>query len=368
MSTKKDKFSYKDKVFMNLALDLAKSREGLTGTNPAVGCIIVKNDEIISIGRTSINGRPHAEVNAIRNCHENLENSTMYVTLEPCSHQGLTPPCTNEILKSKISKIIYSVLDVDKRVKGKSFKILKNNKINTHQGLLKNEVNKFYEPYFFNRKKKLPYVSGKIAITRNNFIYSKGKKKFTNSESNKFTHLLRLKNDSILITYKTLNIDNPKLDCRLRGLKKFSPKRIILDNKLKTNTRSYLFKTANQNNTIIFYNEATKSKILEFSKKKINLIKSKIGKNKNFDMKRILKILYSLGCRNLLVEGGNDLTKNLLNKKIFNKFYLYKSPKKFSKTSDYIIFNGLDVLKKNYKIKLKINSNFGKDKITMYKR
>ena len=123
MSTKKDKFSIKDKLYMDLALDLARAREGLTGTNPSVGCVIVKNDNIISIGQTSYNGRPHAESNAISNSSENLKGSTMYVTLEPCSHHGVTPPCTSTIIKSKISKVFYSVVDIDKRVKGKTFKI-----------------------------------------------------------------------------------------------------------------------------------------------------------------------------------------------------------------------------------------------------
>ena len=101
MSTKKDKFSLKDKFYMEIALDLAKSRHGLTGSNPSVGCVIVKDDKIISIGQTSFKGRPHAEYNAIKNCYENLDGSKMYVTLEPCCHYGLTPPCTDIIQKSK---------------------------------------------------------------------------------------------------------------------------------------------------------------------------------------------------------------------------------------------------------------------------
>ena len=125
MSTKKDKFSFKDKFYMELALDLARARGGHTGTNPSVGCVIVKNDEIVSIGQTSFSGRPHAETNAIKNTFEDLKGSKMYVTLEPCSHHGVTPPCTNSIIKSKIGEVIYSVIDVDKRVKGKTFKILK---------------------------------------------------------------------------------------------------------------------------------------------------------------------------------------------------------------------------------------------------
>ena len=154
MSTKKDKFSIKDKFYMELALDLARAREGLTGPNPSVGCVIVKNDELISIGQTSFNGRPHAELNAIKNSVTNLKGSTMYVTLEPCSHYGVTPPCTSAIIKSKISDIVYSVIDVDKRVKGKTFNILKSKKIVVRKGLLKAKINQFYIHYFYNRKKK----------------------------------------------------------------------------------------------------------------------------------------------------------------------------------------------------------------------
>ena len=149
MSTKKDKFTSKDKFYMEIALDLARSRHGLTGSNPSVGCVIVKNDKIISIGQTSFNGRPHAESNAINNSFEDLKGSKMYVTLEPCCHHGLTPPCTDEIIKSKISEVIYAVTDIDKRVRNKSFKILKSNKIIVKKGLLKSRIERFYFPYFF---------------------------------------------------------------------------------------------------------------------------------------------------------------------------------------------------------------------------
>ena len=268
MSTKKDKFSIKDKFYMELALKLANSRQGLTGTNSSVGCVIVKNDKIISIGQTSFDGRPHAEFNAIKNCIDDLDGSKMYVTLEPCCHHGLTPPCTNIIIKSKISEVIYSVSDIDKRVRNKSLKILKSNNIKVKKGLLEDKINNFYSNYFFNRKNQLPYVTGKIAVSKNNLIYSKLNKKITNVYSDKFTHLLRYKNDALMVTYKTLNKDNSKLNCRIKGFSNFSPKRIILDNKLQTDINSYVIKTANKDNTIIFYNQADKSNFLYFTKKK----------------------------------------------------------------------------------------------------
>ena len=367
MSTKKDKFSTKDKLYMEIALKLAISRYGHTGSNPSVGCVIVKNDKIISIGQTSINGRPHAESNAIKNSIDNLNGSKMYVTLEPCCHHGVTPPCTNLIVKSKISEVIYSVPDIDARVKNKSFKILKSKKIKVRKGVLREKVKNFYYTYFFNRKKKLPYVTGKIAVSKNNLIYSKLDKKITNSKADKFTHLLRYRSDSLMISYKTLNKDNPRLNCRLKGLKKYSPKRIVLDNQLNSNINSFIINTADKFDTIIFYNKANKSQILKFKKKGINLISSKIDNKGRFDIKFLLKKLYKLNCRNLLIEGGDELTNYLLRNRVFNRFFLYESNKKLSKTSDYLHFNSLNLLRKKYKKRIRLKLNLGKNKITLYK-
>ena len=366
MSTKKHKFTLKDKFYMEIALDLARSRHGLTGSNPSVGCVIVKNDKIISIGQTSFNGRPHAESNAIKNSFEDLKGSKMYVTLEPCCHHGLTPPCTDAIIKSRISEVIYAVTDIDKRVRNKSFKILKSKKIIVKKGLLKSKIESFYLPYFFNRKKKLPFVTGKVAISKNNIIYSKTQKKITNSYSDQFTHMLRYQNDSLMISHKTLNKDNPKLNCRLKGFEKFSPKRIILDNKLNSKINSYIIKSSNNKNTIIFYNKANKLKISKFKKKGIHLIKSRIDRNNRFDIKLILKKLHNYGCRNLLIEGGDKLTNSLIKNKIFNKFYLYKSPKKLSKNFEYLKFSSQNILNQKYKTKINLNLNLRKDRITLY--
>ena len=368
MSTRKDKFSKKDKKYMSLALALASVRHGLTGENPSVGCVIVKNNEIISIGQTGYNGRPHAEYNAIKNSNEILDGSTMYVTLEPCNHYGKTPPCTKEIIKNKIKEIIYSVEDIDKKVKGKSFKILRSKNIIVKKGLLSKEINSFYEPYSFNRKNKIPFVTGKIAVSKNDLIYSKGTKQITDIHSDKLTHFLRYKNDSLMISYKTLNKDNPKLNCRLHDMHKFSPKRIILDNNLEMNINSYIFRTANKDNTVIFYNKADKTKVSIFKKKGIQLIKSGLLKNRNFDINLILKKLYILGCRNLLVEGGNDLTRSFIKKRLFNHFYLFKSLKSLSKLVAYKDFNCFKDLTQKYKNKNKISTKLGKDLITLYKK
>ncbi len=368
MSTKKDKFSSKDKYFMRLALNLASARKGLTGENPSVGCLIVKKDRIISIGQTGLKGRPHAERNAINNSLEKLKGSKMYVTLEPCNHYGKTPPCTNSIIKSGISEIIYAIDDIDKKVKGKTFKILSNKKIKVKKGLLKVEAKNLYDTYIVNRTKKLPYVTAKIAISKNKLIYSQGTKRITDKSSDKLTHYLRHKNDSIMISSKTLNIDNPKLNCRLKGFDKFSPRRIILDRNLEMKMNSYIFKSAKKYNTIVFHNSLDRKKIQILKKRGVTLLKSKTNNNELFDLKIILKNLYTLGTRNLLVEGGDMITKNLIKNRLVDKFYLFKSSKIMKTSRKHKFFTSLNLLNSRFKKKNKITPKIAKDIITIYTR
>jgi len=367
MSTKKDKFSLKEKKYMRIAINLAKTRKGLTGNNPSVGCIIVKNDKIISLGVTGLNGRPHAETNAINSSYEDLRGAHMYVSLEPCCHYGKTPPCTVSIIKSGIKKLYFSINDIDSKVKGKSFKILSKRNIKVKKNLLKNEAKNLYDSYIFNRKHKTPYVTAKIAISKNKLIYSEGTKRITDNTSDKLSHYLRFKNDAIMVSSKTLNIDDPKLNCRLEGYESFSPKRVILDRDLKIKLNTYIFKTTNKNNTIIFHNSLDNFKIKTLKKKGIILIKSKVDYKNKLNLRFALKKLYSLGVRSLLVEGGDKLTKNMLRNRLINQFYLFKSSKILPMNKNHINFTSDNILKYMYKIRSKISSKLAKDTITIYK-
>ena len=171
-----------------------------------------------------------------------------------------------------------------------------------------------------------------------------------------------------MISSKTLNTDNPKLNCRLLGCENFSPIRVILDKNLETKSSTYIYKTSNKKNTFIFHNSSNSSKIKLFKSKGINLIKLKLIKNKHFDIKMILKKLFNMGVRNLLVEGGDKITKNLLKNRLINRFYLFKSPKNLSLMRENIPFTSFSILNKKYNNKLKIISKLAKDKITIYKR
>ena len=179
---------------------------------------------------------------------------------------------------------------------------------------------------------------------------------------------MRYKNDFILISSKTLNIDNPKLNCRLKGYEKFSPKRIILDKNLEINLSSYISRSVKKKNTIIFYNSSNYQKIKILKKKGFILIKSQLNSNKLFDLKMILKKSFALGVRNLLIEGGDKVTKNLIKNKLIDIFYLFQSPKILPKSKINQSFSSFKILNKNYKKKYRLTSRLIKDNITIYKR
>ena len=160
------------KFFSDLAFNLAENHLGQTNQNPSVGCLIVKDNAVISSGVTSLKGRPHAEFNAL-NKKINFKGADMYVTLEPCSHYGVTPPCTNIIKKKKINNVFYAYNDPDKRSNNKAKEILKKKNI-----FLKkiSSANNFYKSYFLNKKKDLPLIDAKLAISKDFYTINKKKK------------------------------------------------------------------------------------------------------------------------------------------------------------------------------------------------
>ena len=158
MSTNQNK-KHKSSYFMKLALHQAKCSLGNTKENPAVGCVVVKDNHIISVGHTSANGRPHAEHNAINYSKINPKDSELYVTLEPCSHYGKTPPCVKSIIRSKINKVFFSINDPDTRSYNKSTIILKRSGIAVHPNILNKEIKFFYRSYIKSKKSALPFVT-----------------------------------------------------------------------------------------------------------------------------------------------------------------------------------------------------------------
>ena len=230
--------------------------------------------------------------------------------------------------------------------------------------MLKRELNFFYKDYKHNKKKNLPYIIGKIACSSNYFIL-KNNTKITNKHSIKVSHLLRYRNQGILTSYKTVNSDNPKLTCRLNGLYKFSPQRIILDKDLKININTHIVNNSEKIKTIIFHNSNNFKKINKLKFKNIKLIKFQTEQNGYFDLKKIFEKIYKIGITNLLIECGKDLTSNILKNNLFNEFYIFKSSKKLNNRDKISILNIKNNLKNFKNINYK-NTFLDKDTLIHY--
>lgn len=313
---------------MRLALSEAQKALGKTKTNPAVGCILVKNNNVISAASTSSNGRPHAEYNAIENCKDDIKNSDMYVTLEPCSHYGKTPPCTNKIIKNKIKKVYFAIKDPDKRVFNKSTKLLLKKGVSVKYGIGFNEIKEFYKSYIKYKNNELPFVTSKLAVSKDLFAKNKKDKWITNEYSRGRVHLMRKNHDCILTSAKTIVCDNPRLNCRIKGLEENSPIKIILDKKLIIPIKSKVIRQTKKGELIIFYNKVNKEKIKFFKRSNIKLIKMSTDNHNNFILKDILIKIKSIGFSRVFLEAGPKLTKNFFDKDLIDDFYLFISKKK----------------------------------------
>jgi len=318
--------------FMKLAYKQANVNLGNTKDNPSVGCVIVKNNRVISAGTTSFNGRPHAEANAINWSKESVLNSTMYVTLEPCSHYGYTPPCINKIIKRKIKKVFFSVYDPDHRSFNKSYKLLKKNKINVSMGLYSKEIAKFYKSYFLlKNKNNLPFVTCKLAISKDYFTIDKRKKWITNKYSRARTHLMRSIHDCLITSSETIIKDNPFLSCRIEGLKNRSPAVIILDNKLRVKINSRIINDKINRKTIIFYNKKNLKKIKLLKKKGIKLYKIALNKNHDLNLRKVLIKAKQIGFSRIFLESGIKLSVNFLKENLVNELKIFISNNKIKK-------------------------------------
>ena len=328
----------KENYFMNIALNEAMKHLGNTKTNPSVGCVITKNNNIINISKTSLNGRPHAEFNALSNSKIDLRNSNLYVTLEPCSHYGITPPCVKLIIKRKIKRVFFSVNDPDIRSYNKSENLLKKKGIIVKKGILKNKVVNFYKSYFKYKNESLPFLTCKLAVSKDFYTINKKGRWITNKYSRGRVHLIRSNHDCIITSSNTVNTDNPRLTCRINGMKTMSPSRIILDNKLKVNINSKIIKEAKFYKTFIFYNKENKRKIQLLKKMNVRLHKISLDRSNNLNLELVLLKAKKLGFSRILLESGVKLSVNFLRHKLVDELKLFISNKNLN-------FNGAKSIK-----------------------
>ena len=314
--------------WMKYAILEALRSTGNTGKNPPVGCVIVKNNILLSSGRTSSSGRPHAEENAINNIKnkESIHGSTMYLTLEPCAHKnnhGLS--CAELISSVGISEIYISCIDLDTRTFCKGIDILKKNNIKVHLNFMKNDALFLYNGFFSRITKNRPYITLKIGCSLDGKIALKNNKSkwITNELSRAYSHLIRSQNDAILTTSSTIIEDNPEMNCRLNGLEYRSPDKVILDRFLKLRSNHKILNSSSNKN-IFIYSLCNMDNYIKTHKniKKIK-IKKKLNNEEFFNF--IFSDLASKGINNLLIESGAKLNTILLSLNLVDELLIFRS-------------------------------------------
>lgn len=318
-----------EKEYMQRAIELAKLGAGFVNPNPMVGAVIVKNEKIIGEGYHKKYGDLHAERNALRDCSESPEGATMYVTLEPCCHYGKTPPCTEAIIESGITRVVIGTLDVNPVVAGKGANILMEYGIKVEVGLLEKECKKLNRVFNKYMSTKLPYVVMKYAMTADGKIATTtGESKWiTGDEARENVHRLRKNLSGIMVGVSTVILDNPSLDCRLDELS-INPVRIICDSYLRTPLDSNLVKTAGKIPTIIATSSENKKKVAEYEKLGCTVVK--IGKTENgIDLNELMVEMGKQGIDSILLEGGGTLNYSALESKIVDEIHIHMAPKIF---------------------------------------
>ena len=313
--------------FMKRALKLAKEFKGYTHPNPAVGAVLVKDGRIIGEGAHKKAGDLHAERIAIQNAKEDIEGSTLFVTLEPCCHYGKTPPCTEAIIDGRIKKVVVATLDPNPLVAGKGVEILKKQGIEVEVGVLEDEAKELNEDFFVYIQKGRPFIHLKFAQTIDGKIATRtgSSKWITGEEARKYAHILRKEAGAVMVGVGTVLKDNPSLTVRhIEALKQ--PKRILIDKYLETPIDFNIFNKEAE--TILITSEkADKEKLKKLEERENIKIFVLPLKNDKFEINDILNLLKEEDIIHVLVEGGRGLITSFIKDKLFDKLSVFIAPK-----------------------------------------
>ncbi|HTA62184.1 MAG TPA: bifunctional diaminohydroxyphosphoribosylaminopyrimidine deaminase/5-amino-6-(5-phosphoribosylamino)uracil reductase RibD [Bacteroidia bacterium] len=308
---------------MQRCLELAAMGLGSVAPNPMVGCVIVHNNVIIGEGYHQKYGEAHAEVNAIASVvNKNLlAESTVYVSLEPCSHHGKTPPCSDLLIEHKVKRVVVACLDTNPLVAGKGIAKLRNVGTEVFTGVLEKEARELNKRFFTYHEKKRPYIILKWAQTKDGFIsklppFIREENWITNNESKQLVHTWRAQEQAIMVGTTTALLDNPALTVRLTEGK--SPVRILIDKKLKVPFINPIFSDAAK--TVVF-TEKKEESINTITYHQIDFTKDVVA--------QILNYLYDKKITSLIIEGGAHTLQNFIDENLWDEARVFTGNKYF---------------------------------------
>jgi diaminohydroxyphosphoribosylaminopyrimidine deaminase/5-amino-6-(5-phosphoribosylamino)uracil reductase len=318
---------------MRHALTLAARGLGRTGRAPSVGCVIVSSDgRILGCGHTADSGRPHGEAVALAQAGGAAEGATAYVTLEPCAHFGGNgPPCTDALITQKVKRVVIAMTDPDPRTNGQGIARLREAGIEVSTGVLQHEAEALNRGFVLRMTRDRPSVTIKLAESADGFTArAPGESPWiTGEEARRFGQLLRAEHDAILIGVETALADDPELTCRISGLERYSPLRVVLDSRLRLGVRSKLVQTARKVPTLVFTaNEGGD----ELRADGVEIVRVQPGNDGRVELRDVLRTLAERGINRLLVEGGTTIANAFFTDGLAERLEIFTAPMSLGNT------------------------------------
>ena len=362
-----------DQRFMQLALTLGRRGLGRTWPNPAVGAVVVKDGIIVGRGWTQAGGRPHGEPEALARAGEAARGATLYVTLEPCSHFGKSPPCADAIIAAGIARVVSAIEDPNPEVVGQGHARLRAAGITVDIGLGAAEAARDHAGHFRRVRDKRPHVVLKLALSSDDRIAAAGRKPvaITGETAKARVHLLRAQCDAVLVGIGTVLADDPLLTCRLPGMEARSPVRVVLDSRLRIPGTSRLVQTARETPLWVIASELAEApaamKLGAAGAQVMRLTPPKTSSG--LDPAAVLHALAEKGITRLLVEGGARVASSFIAAGLVDEVWLLRGP-------DPIGADGvaaldalpLTAITQSPALKARASETLQKDTLTIYER
>jgi diaminohydroxyphosphoribosylaminopyrimidine deaminase / 5-amino-6-(5-phosphoribosylamino)uracil reductase len=363
-----------DQRFMALALTLGRRGQGRTWPNPAVGAVVVRDGVIVGRGWTQPGGRPHAEPEALRRAGEAARGATLYVTLEPCSHVGKTPPCADAVIAAGITRVVSAIEDPNPEVAGQGHARLRAAGITVDIGLGAAEAARDHAGHFRRVRDKRPHVILKLAVSADDKIGAAGRRPvaITGEAAKARVHLLRAQCDAILVGIGTVQADDPLLTCRLPSMEARSPVRVVLDRSLRLSGTSRLVHSARDTPLWVMTSnlaEAPAAMKLGAAGAQVMRVAATTTPPPGLDLLSVLHALSEKGITRLLVEGGARVASSFVSADLVDEVWLQRGPGAVGADGVAALEAlPLSVLTGSPAFKVRASEMLEKDSLTIYER
>ncbi|WP_207952799.1 bifunctional diaminohydroxyphosphoribosylaminopyrimidine deaminase/5-amino-6-(5-phosphoribosylamino)uracil reductase RibD [Paenibacillus agricola] len=352
-----------DEYYMRLAIQLAAGASGQTGINPVVGCVLVKDGRIIGMGAHLKRGTAHAEIHALQMAGSEAEGSTAYVTLEPCSHFGITPPCSDRLIHEKVKRVVVGSTDPNPLVAGQGVERLKQHGVEVETGVLAEECLQLNEMFNHFIMSRLPFVTMKTASTLDGKIASRtgDSKWITGAESRAYVHTLRHRHQAIMVGIGTVLADDPQLTTRL-DVPALHPIRIIVDSRLRLPLEAKVVSDRTAETIVLTTSHAPELKKQQLEAAGVTVLVC--GEDERVDLLKAMELLGGRDIASILLEGGGALNGAMLEQRLVHKTQLFFAPKIIGGgklAPDNMQFNGFAYMKDAIHLERTTVEQFGED-------